>query len=81
MFRAAVSVDDSSSNVARSVIFYVYGDGTLLFKTPPMRYGDQHRDIVADVTGRKVIELVSGAEIDATGQPIVVTWGDARLEK
>ena len=80
-FRATVGVDDSTQNRAHPVTFSVYADGKLVAKTPPMRFGDQPRDIVADITGHKIIELVSTNEMAANELPVVVTWGLARLEK
>jgi hypothetical protein len=80
-FRATVGVDDSTQNRARPVSFSVYADGKLLTKTPPMRFGDQPRDLVVDITGHKIIELLSASETATNELPVVVTWGSARLEK
>ncbi len=80
-FRATVGVDDSTQNRGHPVTFAVYADGKLLTKTPAMKFGDQPREIAADITGHHVIELVSTSEVAANELPVVVTWGMARVQK
>lgn len=80
-FRATVGVDDSTSNRDRAVSFTVYADGKLVAKTPPLKFGDAARDISADIAGHKIIELLVTDDNVANEQPVVVTWGEARLQK
>ncbi len=80
-FRATVGVDDSTANRGRAVTFSVYADGKLLTQTPALKFGDKARDITADIAGHHIIELVSRSVTAANEQPVVVTWGSARLQK
>lgn len=77
-FSATVGIDDSARDRSQPVTFLVYGDGKLLAKSAPMRFGDSPAAITADVRGVKLVELVA-----RTAQPMrfadPVTWGDAAL--
>jgi hypothetical protein len=76
---ASVGVDDSTENLKQSARFYVYGDGKLLAESPPLRFGDMPHQLVANIKGRKVIELVVRSAEVKDQRPIVATWGDARI--
>ncbi len=80
-FHATVGVDDSSGNRSRAVTFAVYADGKRVAVTPALKPGDAARDITADISGHKVIELVTTSPSAANEIPVVVTWGSARLAK
>ncbi|MFT4077424.1 MAG: NPCBM/NEW2 domain-containing protein [Asticcacaulis sp.] len=80
-FRALVGVDASTPLRDRAVTFAVYGDGKLLARTPPLKFGDAPREITADLSGHKVIELLATHDSTADERPVVVTWGAARLLK
>ena len=81
VFRASVGVDDSSQNLDHPVTFAVYADGKLVTKTPAMKFGDAPRDIEADIAGHHVIELVATGGSGADERPVIITWGQARLQK
>jgi hypothetical protein len=76
---ASVGVDDSTENLKQPARFYVYGDGKLLAESPPLRFGDMPHQLVANIKGRKVIELVVRSAEVKDQRPIVATWGDARI--
>lgn len=78
-FAAAVGVDDVTRNRTDSVRFKLYGDGRLLAETGPVRAGDKAQTLTADLTGVKVVELVSLGEDKAAS--LAVSWGDARFER
>ncbi len=77
-FTALVGMDDSARDRSQPVTFLVYGDGKLLAKSAPMRFGEVPSRLTADVRGVKLIELVART----SGQerfPDPVAWGDAAL--
>ena len=77
-FSAKVGVDDSGLRDSAPVTFAVYGDGKLLTRSRPMRFGDAPQPITASVKDVKIVELVARSEGgDAQMQP--VGWGDAAL--
>lgn len=78
---ASVGVDDSTENTRQPVRFYVYGDGKLLAESAPVAFGARASQLKADVRGVKVIELVVRGAQEADAQPVVATWGDARLTR
>ncbi|GAA0553026.1 hypothetical protein FHS83_001562 [Rhizomicrobium palustre] len=74
LFTAEVGVDDSTPDKSAPVIFSVYGDGKLLYKTAPKAFGEKPESLNVKVKGVKIIELV------ATSTASVVTaWGNAAL--
>lgn len=77
-FTAMVGVDDSATDKARTVTFFVYGDGTLLGTSPTLKWGMAAKPLSVPVAGVKLIELVarSGGTDNAN---LPVTWGDAAL--
>jgi alpha-galactosidase len=79
-FTARVGVDDSTRGKTATVSFEVWGDGKKLATTAPMKFGQPARELNADLRGVKLVELVArqqGADGDG---PVVVTWGEARVE-
>lgn len=77
-FTASVGVDDSARARDASVTFIVYADGKQVAQSIPMRAGDMAQDIVADIAGARIVELVARAD-KAQRFPDPVTWGDAAL--
>ena len=77
-FTAMVGVDDSATDKARTVTFFVYGDGKLLGTSPTLKWGMAAKPLSVPVAGVKLIELVarSGGTDNAN---LPVTWGDAAL--
>jgi len=77
-FTAMVGVDDSATDKARTVTFFVYGDGKLLGTSPTLKWGMAAKPLSVPVAGVKLIELVArSAGTDNANLP--VTWGDAAL--
>lgn len=77
-FRAQVGVDDSARDRRHATTFLVYGDGKLIARSRPLRFGQAPQVLSASVAGVKVIELVARGDA-ATRFPDPVTWGDAAL--
>ena len=77
-FSAVVGIDDSARDRSEPVTFAIYGDGKLLRKTAPMRFGAQPAALSVDVRGVKVIELVARSA-KPMRFPDPVAWGDAAL--
>ncbi|MFL9842393.1 NPCBM/NEW2 domain-containing protein [Sphingomonas sp. ST-64] len=80
-FTATVGVNDSGSPDAGAVVFEIWGDGRLLARSGPKRFGEPAAPLAADVAGVKIVELVArgqgGARAWTQIQP--ATWGDAAL--
>jgi alpha-galactosidase len=79
-FTAMVGVDDSARDRGQRVTFEVYGDGKLLARSRPMRFGEAPQALQAKVAGKKLIELVARAP----GAPRFadpVTWAEAALRR
>ncbi|RZJ06461.1 MAG: alpha-galactosidase [Rubrivivax sp.] len=79
-FAARVGVDDSTRGKAAAVIFEVWGDGRRLAATPAMKFNQPVRELAADLRGVKLVELVARPHGVDTAGPLVVTWGEARIE-
>jgi alpha-galactosidase len=77
-FSAKVGVDDSATDKARTVVFMVHGDGRLLAKTRPLRWGEEPELLEVDVAGVKVVELVAASK-GASNESLPVAWGEAAL--
>jgi len=73
-------VDDSARDRAQPVTFLVYGDGKLLAKSRPMRFGEAPVPVTADVHGAKLIELVARTP-QPRRFPDPVAWGEAALTR
>ena len=76
-FVAQVGVDDSTFDTDDLVTFFVYGDGKLLAKSKPMRFGQAAQALRADIAGVKLVELVARGHAARNKTPTVVTWGKA----
>ncbi len=79
-FKAVVGVNDSARDTKRAATFAVYGDGKLLASSRAMKRGDPGQDLSANVTGIKIIELITRAAGSAA-DPLPTTWADAALLK
>lgn len=73
-----VGVDDSARERKHGVTFMIYGDGKLLAKSKPLRWGQPAQALSADVAGVKLIELVARSAAGDNEQ-LPVSWGDAAL--
>ncbi|GJJ03262.1 hypothetical protein RugamoR64_38000 [Duganella rhizosphaerae] len=73
-----VGVDDSATDHTHGVTFMIYGDGKLLAKSKPLRWGQPAQALSAELGRAKLIELVarSTASVD---EQLPVSWGDAAL--
>ncbi len=79
-FVARVGVDDSTRGKTAAVSFEVWGDGRRLAGTAPMKFNQPARELSADLRGVKLIELIARQHGADTAGPVVVTWGEARIE-
>ncbi len=79
-FTANVGVDDSAVDRGRAVTFLVYGDGKLLGRSRPLKFGQKAQPLSVDVAGVRSIELVARAA-KADPHPDPVTWGEAALRR
>lgn len=79
-FTAMVGVDDSARDRSQPVTFEIYGDGRLLAKSSPMRWGEPAAAISADTTGIQIVELVAKTPASVRF-PDVVAWGNAALHR
>jgi hypothetical protein len=76
--RAQVGVNDSGSPRSGPVTFEVWGDGKLLARSKPKRFGEAADTIEANVANAKIVELiVRGDKAAATMAAQPATWGDA----
>jgi alpha-galactosidase len=78
-FEALVGVDDSTRNLVDKVRFLVYGDGRLLAQSAPLGFGEAAQSLVADISGRKLIEIVVARDGKTSDLPVVATWAEAAL--
>jgi len=74
-----VGVDDSARDRTRGVTFMIYGDGKLLAKSKPLRWGQAAQALTADVAGVKIVELVARSEAKDNEQ-LPVSWAEAALQ-
>ncbi|MFG6413136.1 NPCBM/NEW2 domain-containing protein [Roseateles sp. DC23W] len=79
-FTARVGVDDSTRGKTAVVSFEVWGDGRKLATTAPMKFNQPARELSADLRGATLIELIARQHGADTAGPVVVTWGEARIE-
>ena len=79
-FVAKVGVDDSTRGKTAAVSFEVWGDGRRLALTAPLKFNQPARGLSADLRGVKLIELIARQHGADTAGPLVVTWGEARIE-
>jgi alpha-galactosidase len=73
-----VGVDDSARDRTHGVTFMIYGDGKLLAKSKPLRWGQPAQALSANVAGVKMIELVARSTTQGN-ELLPVSWGDAAL--
>lgn len=79
-FTATVGVNDSARDSRHAATFTVYGDGKVLVVSRPLKWGAAGQQIVVDVSGVKIIELVARAPTDDPAT-LPVTWGEAALRQ
>lgn len=79
-FAARVGVDDSTRGKSAAVSFEVWGDGRRLTASAPMKFKQPARELVADLRGVKLVELVARQQGTDPAGALVVTWGEARIE-
>ena len=79
-FDAMVGVDDSARDRSQPVTFLVYGDGKLLARSRPMRFGQAPAALSASVRGVELIEIVARSA-GPRGQSFPVVWGNAALTR
>ncbi|WP_155006410.1 NPCBM/NEW2 domain-containing protein [Sphingomonas hengshuiensis] len=77
-FSAMVGIDESARDRSQPVTFAIYGDGKLLARSKPVRYGAAPVPLTADVAGVKIVELVARTPT-AMRFSDPVTWGEAAL--
>ncbi|GJI97577.1 hypothetical protein RugamoR57_42950 [Duganella caerulea] len=75
---AQVGVDDSAQDRKHDVTFMIYGDGKLLAKSKPLRWGQPAQALNADVAGIRMVELVARSAA-GTNEHLPVSWGNAAL--
>ncbi len=79
-FTAVVGINDSARDTKRAATFAVYGDGKLLATSRALKWGDPGQLISADVTGVRIVELVTRAN-GSNAAPLPTSWADAALMK
>ena len=79
-FAATVGVDDAAPAGARTVRFEVYGDGKLLARSRPLKFGDAPQPLTANVAGAAIVELVARPDRSG-GDPLPVVWADAAMTR
>ncbi|HXC59532.1 MAG TPA: NPCBM/NEW2 domain-containing protein [Steroidobacteraceae bacterium] len=77
-FTARIGVDDSATDKKSTVTFTVYGDGRQLAQSAPLKWGDEAMALEVDVSGVRLIELVTRSR-STDNEALPVTWGDAAL--
>jgi alpha-galactosidase len=77
---AKVGVDNSTRNRVSPVVFSIYGDGRLLARSRPMKFGIGADSLTADVSGVKTVELVVRQATDASN-PAAVSWAEAAMTR
>jgi hypothetical protein len=75
-----VGVDDSAADGTTPARFEVYGDGRLLAASRPLRRGAAPQELVVDVRGSRIVELVARAK-GGIGEQLPVAWGDVALRR
>ena len=79
-FTAVVGVNDSARDTKRAATFAVYGDGKLLATSRALKWGDPGQPISADVTGVRIVELVTRAN-GSNDAPLPTTWVETAFLK
>jgi len=79
-FTTLVGVDDSARDRGQPVTFEIYGDGKLLSRSRPMRFGEAAAPLEANVAGKALIELVARTP-GKPRFPDPVAWAEAALRR
>ncbi len=79
-FTTLVGVDDSARDRGQPVTFEIYGDGKLLARSRPMRFGEAATSLEANVAGKALIELVARTP-GKPRFPDPVAWAEAALRR
>jgi hypothetical protein len=81
-FTTLTGVDDAAVERSAPVVFEVYGDGRLLARSAPRRFGQAVGTLSADVRNVKLLELVA-RRLDKRdpGTPLPVVWASAALTR
>lgn len=77
-FSARVGIDDSALVRDRAVTFFIYGDGKLLARSEPQRFGATSQAMSANISEVSIVEMV----VRSVGEPggsLPVVWGDAAM--
>ena len=77
-FETRAGVDDNSRNTTAAVRFEIYGDGRLIARSKPMRFGTPAAVLTASTKGVRIVELVVRQDAERT-EPVAVAWADAQL--
>lgn len=77
-FTAFVGVDDDAGRGKGSVVFKIYGDGRLLFKSPIMKCGEAAQPVDVPLQGIKTVALIVGDADDGTASDHA-DWADAKF--
>lgn len=78
-FAAEVGMDDAAAQARGTLRFAIYGDGRLLASTDGVAFGAAARPLTADVSGVRIIELVTRAAGGSADDPAPAVWANARL--
>ncbi|WP_079127397.1 sigma-70 family RNA polymerase sigma factor [Streptomyces sp. TP-A0874] len=77
-YTAVAGVGDGPAGRHGSVLFSVYGDETLLWRSEPVRGGDPAVPVNVSLAGRKTLRLV--VEPDRGSLPVgLASWADSRI--
>ncbi|NIZ92087.1 DUF4832 domain-containing protein [Kineococcus rubinsiae] len=79
LFRARVGVDDEAAGQG-SVVFSVYVDGVLRYRSPTLTGRSAPQDVAVAVTGAARLRLTVGATADGAAHDHA-DWADARLTR
>jgi alpha-galactosidase len=75
-------IDDAATARGQSVVFEIYGDGRLLARSQPVRFGEPAAAMQADVRGVRLIELLARSEqVAGSGGALPVAWTEAALTR
>lgn len=77
-FTARVGIDDSAVVRERPVTFFIYGDGRLLARSEPQRFGAAPQAMDVDISGASIVEMVVRSDGEPGGS-LPVVWGDAAM--
>jgi alpha-galactosidase len=78
-FQASVGIDDNCKDPRGTVVFRIYGDAKLLFKSPVMKTGTPAMAVDVPLKGVKTLVLISDSYDDGINFDHA-DWADARFE-